>query len=387
MRICFVTTNFPRYKGDSEGTFVFEATKAIVAQGNQIRVIAQHWPGYPTYERMDNVEVIRLRYWWPEQKEVLRQPGGGLPIVWKKSWLARLQMLPFLVVHTLSVMWYARGYDIIHAQWTLSAGVAWVSKIVHHCPIVVTVHGSDVFQVTRNVIGAFITRKVLMGCNAIIAVSSALKDEVKKLGVNWKIIEVIPDGIDTEKFTVSSCNREPVLLYVGSLIKRKGVNYLIDALSQLVEKNPSYKLVIIGDGSERTALERQVTQLKLEKWVQFTGSLPQEEVRNWMQIAKIFVLPSVEEGLGVVLLESLACGTPIVASNVGGIPDVVVSEVGILVPVADPVFLAEALDKMINDEHLWLEMSANARRRAEEKYDWSKIARQLIISYERILNN
>jgi hypothetical protein len=154
MKICFVTTNFPRHVNDSEGTFVWEAARAIARLGHQVRVVAQHWPGLPTHEWMENVEVFRPRYWWPESAEILRQPGGGLPIVWRRSRSARIQVLPFIAVHTLTVARQARDCDIIHAQWTLSAAAAWLSRPWHGRPIVATLQGSDIFQVVTNRWGA-----------------------------------------------------------------------------------------------------------------------------------------------------------------------------------------------------------------------------------------
>jgi glycosyltransferase involved in cell wall biosynthesis len=121
--------------------------------------------------------------------------------------------------------------------------------------------------------------------------------------------------------------------------------------------------------------------------VTFAGQQPPNQVRLWLQQAKLFVLPSVEEGLGVVLLEALACGVPIVASRVGGIPEAVTPEVGLLVPPADPALLGEAIIQLLSDEQRWQGMSQNARSRAEEFYDWQQIAAKLITIYRDLSCN
>jgi glycosyltransferase involved in cell wall biosynthesis len=387
VKICFVTTNFPRYLGDSEANFIWEAARAVAQWGHQVRVIAQHWPGSPTYEWLGEIEVIRPRYWWPESQELLRREGGGLPIVWRKSRLARLQMLPFLLVHTLAVARYARGCDVIHAQWTLSAGAAWLSRVSHGCPIVVTLHGSDIFQAAQGRLGARLTRRVLQGCDRIIAVSQALAEAAGQIGISPGSITVIPDGVDLSQFSPAQSEREPLLLYIGSLIKRKGVEYLIEALAAIAQRQPSLRLLIVGDGPERPTLERLVSDRCLTERVTFAGQQPSNQVRLWLQQAKLFVLPSVEEGLGVVLLEALACGVPIVASRVGGIPEAVTPEVGLLVPPANPTLLGEAIIQLLSDEPRWQMMSQNARKRAEEFYDWRQIAAKLITIYRDLSCN
>jgi glycosyltransferase involved in cell wall biosynthesis len=385
MRICFVTTNFPRYPGDGEGTFIWEAARAVACHGHTVRVIAQHWKGLPTRQWMEGIEVIRPRYWWPESAEMLRREGGGLPVIWRESWLARLQMVAFLGIHSLAVARYARDCDVIHAQWTLSAGAAWISRLIHRRPIVVTLHGSDVFQAAQGWLGGCLTRQVLNGCDRIVSVSQALAQAVGRLRIAPASIVVIPDGVDVAQFRPALQPRQPEIVYVGSLIKRKGLPYLLEAMVQVVRELPALRLTIVGDGPERAALESTAVKLGLSECVTFAGLQSADGVRQAMQRAMAFVLPSVEEGLGVVLLEALACGTPIVASRVGGIPEVVTAGVGRLVPPADPPALAQVLIQMLHDEASWPEMSRNARRRAEDQYDWSKVAARMIGLYRTLL--
>lgn len=385
MKICFVTTNFPRHVDDSEGTFVWEAARAVARLGHQVKVVAQHWPRLPTHEWVENIEVFRPRYWWPESAEMLRQPGGGLPIVWRRSRLARVQVLPFIMVHTLAVARHARDCDIIHAQWTLSAAAAWLSRPWHGKPIVATLQGSDIFQVVTNRWGALLTRLVLQHCDRITALSRALVDATETIGIPATAITIIPNGVDLAQFIPSDRIRAPLIVYVGSLIRRKGVIYLLRAMAQLAPAHPSLRLVIVGEGVERPSLQSAARELGIAARVSFVGEASREHVRSWMQQAKVFVLPSTEEGFGVVLLEALACGTPIVASQVGGICDVVTPEVGILVPPGDPDALAAAIAQLMGDEKRWMEYSSNARKRAEGLYDWHRIVLRYQDLYQDLL--
>jgi glycosyltransferase involved in cell wall biosynthesis len=178
-------------------------------------------------------------------------------------------------------------------------------------------------------------------------------------------------------------DRPSIILFTGSLIKRKGVRYLLDALALLPSDLPSYRAVIVGEGPEEGALRKQVTALGLADRVEFMGFQPQSVVSEWMRQARIFVLPSLEEGQGVVLLEALASGTPVIASDVDGIRDVVVPEVGKRVPAADPSALAAALEQLLrSDADAWKCMSQAARQRAVDVYDWDKIGVHFAQIYE-----
>ena len=163
------------------------------------------------------------------------------------------------------------------------------------------------------------------------------------------------------------------------------MTYLLQAMPPILRAFPDYRLVIVGDGSQRAELERQAQNLALGQGVTFTGALSQSDVRQWMQRARLLVLPSIEEGLGVVLLEALACGTPVVASRVGGIPDIVTPAVGRLVAPGDPGQLAEAVCALLGDPPAWAEMSGRARERIVAEYDSERIAGRHIALYRSML--
>ena len=384
MNILIVTTAFPRWIGDSRAPFILEAAQALHRKGHVVRVLAMHAPKSKTHESWDGIEIYRPRY-LPERFEILQREEGGLPVTWNKGGFSRFAIVPFVVVNSLAVVKQARDVDLIHANWTLSAGCVWLTKWLHRKPWVVTVHGSDIFQAGKKPIIRWLTRIVLRKADKVIAVSKALAMEVASLGVPQNSIEVIPDGVDTNKFLAGEDFREPIILFVGSLIERKDPFSLLFAFKGIVDQIGLLRLVFIGDGPLRKSLEETTVKIGLASNVDFLGNQPQEQVRQWMKKAKVFVLPSVEEGLGVVLLEALASGTPCVASNVGGIPDIITEEVGILIPPHDPQAIQTAIFKTIQDEALWKEFSNNARRRAEIIYDWDKVADRIIELYTEII--
>ncbi len=385
MKVLMITTAFPRWMGDGRGNFVYEAAQAIKRQGCQVRVIAMHNPGAKTREWMDGIEVIRPRY-LPERWEILAKDSAGLPQAWRTNPWAKLALLPFLVVHTLTVLRYAPQADILHANWTLSGMVAWLTQWLHRKPYVVTVHGSDVFQATRSGLIRNLTRLTLSSSStaSIIAVSRKLAEHLIQIGVPSEKIRVIPDGVRTDEFTPSEEPRKKVILSVGALTEIKGGDLLIEAFAQIHHSLEGYQLVFAGEGACRERWENRVRELGLESKVLFTGQLNRQEVARWMRQAEIFVLPSRSEGLGVVFLEALASGTPCIGTSVGGIPDILTPEVGILCPPEDSTRLAEAMLSLLSHPAQLQEMRKNARKRAVEVFDWERIAQQIIHLYSQV---
>ncbi len=384
MKICVAATTFPRWAGDGQGAYIWGLVDALARQGAAVRVVALHTPGAATYERIGAVEVWRPRYWWPEAAERLRKDGGGLPITLRQSQLARVQLPAFLAVWGATLARVARGCDVIHANWTVAGAMALATRPWHRKPILLTVHGSDIFAIPRHPVGAWLTRRVLTHVDYITAPSAALLDAAAKLGAFTARCEVVSNGIDLRNFHPSATRAEPVILFVGFLIPRKGVRYLVEALALLPPRLADWRLVLVGDGPEEANLRAQVAALGLAERVEFAGSQPQDAVAAWMRRAQLFVLPSVEEGQGVVLLEALASGTPIVASDVGGIREVVTPEVGVRVPEADPAALAAALTDLLDDPARRHMMAMTARQVAAAQYDWDVIAAHVLALYGRL---
>ncbi|MGB9801035.1 MAG: glycosyltransferase family 4 protein [Thermanaerothrix sp.] len=386
MKVLIVTTAFPRWYGDGRGAFIYEAAQAIKRQGCEVRVIAMHVPGAKTHEWMDGIEVIRPRY-LPERWEILAKDSAGLPQAWRTNPWAKLALIPFVVVHALTITRYAREADILHANWTLSGMVVWLTQWLHRKPYVVTVHGSDVFQATSSGLIRKLTWFILSSHRTaqIIAVSRKLAESLIQMGVPSEKIKIIPDGVRTDEFIPSEEPRKKVILSVGALTKIKGGDLLIEAFAQIHTYLEGYKLIFIGEGAFRECLESRVKELGLRDKVIFTGQLSRQEVAYWMREAEIFVLPSRSEGLGVVFLEALASGTPCIGTDVGGIPDILTPEVGILCPPEDPTSLAEAILFLLNNPVHLQEMRKKARKRAVEVFDWARVSQQIIRLYSQIL--
>jgi glycosyltransferase involved in cell wall biosynthesis len=386
LSVCVATTSFPRWEGDYRGTFVWEACRALAALGVRVRVVAPHAPGAKLYEEMAGVEIFRPRYLRPERWEILLSTPGGLPVVWERGGPGRWIVLPLLAAQTLAVARIARGCDLIHANWTLSAFAARLAAPIHRRPMVVTVQGSDIYRAARIPAVNFLTRQTLRGARKVIALSASLAEGAAAMGIDPRRIAVIPNGVDAARFHPNGIPREPVLLFAGSLIERKGLATLLDAAALLRRRHPSHRLVVIGEGPQRAELEAQAEALGIGGAVRFTGSLSPEEVAGWMRRAEVFVLPSSEEGQGVVLLEALASGTPCVAGRAGGIPDVLSPQWGKLVAPGDPQALAEAVGGLIGSPARRLAMGRAAAEGVRAAYDWPVTARRILAVYQEAID-
>ena len=385
MKICIATTAFPRWPDDFRGIFVCEAARALVKQGCQVKVVAMHNPGAKTHELLDGIQIIRPPY--ASQKwEILQRDSAGIPAVWKASPWARILLIPFFITHTAAIARQARDCDLIHANWTLSAISAWAGYPLHRKPCLVTVQGSDIFQAGKIPLIRAVTRRALKNTKTVLALSQSLAEETSRLtDIPREKIQVVPNGVNLEKFPFAEPQeRENLLLFVGSLIERKGGQHLIDAMPQVLRQFPGYQLVMIGEGPLKETWQAQISRLGLQDQVKLIGTQSQAEIADWMRRARLFVLPSLEEGQGVVIVEALASGLPCLGTNVGGIPDVVTPQVGRLVAPGNSSELAQAIYDILKDQAGWEAMCFAARQRAEAHYDWDRIAVRLIEIYHQV---
>lgn len=385
MKICIVTTAFPRWENDSRAPFILEAAKSIARQGVEVKVIASHSPGAKTHELIDGIEIYRPRY-LPSKWENLHKEPGGIPEAWNKQKFGKYAIFPFILSQLFAIIKYTKDCDIIHANWTIAGFNAWVNNLFFQKQYVITLHGSDIYKATKLSMMKGLTHKILSDSKMIITPSIGLKNEVIKFKDLEGKSEVISNGVDIKLFNLNSQERSNLITFTGSLIKRKGVEFLIKALPIVIDSYPDSRLIIIGEGNDEKNLKNLVKSLALQDHVNFLGQISQVCVKEWLQKSKLFVLPSVEEGQGVVLIEALACGTPCIASNVGGIPDVINDDVGTLVPPENPKALSEAILFYLNNEDVWLEKSKNSRLRAIQQFDWDVIGKKMVKLYKSVLS-
>jgi len=286
------------------------------------------------------------------------------------------------------LFWYAIigtirkiGPDIVHAQSLASGIPALLSKKLLKIPYAVWGQGSDVYFPK----GFFIVtpEKIIRNADAAIALTEDMKRAMQE--ICHRDIFVVPNGISIVD-PVHDTNDERVqgnsILYVGRLEPVKGVRYLLMAMKRVHDTIPGARLIIIGDGTERAMLEALSSQLGIQDCVRFGGEVPHEKVLTFMHQAGVFVLPSLSEGFPMVIVEALSCGLPVVASRVGGIPEIITDGTnGYLVEAKDAGALAERILVLVQDEHLRKKIS-DTNKEFVKKYSWEHVIVRLEEIYE-----
>ena len=235
-------------------------------------------------------------------------------------------------------------------------------------------------------------RMMLSNADEIIAVSVAAKKFISHF--TDVPVRVIPNGVDSHKFRkmnkvearkIMGFGDEPFFLYVGRLVSKKGLFNLLLAFKDVIKEIPGAKLRIAGKGKLKPVLQSFTNVLGINENVEFLGFVPDELLNPLFSSADIFVLPSsFGESFGIVILEAMASGTPVIGTRVGGIEEILAGGNGILVPPSDPSALADAMLSLINDTDLQEKIVKKALQKVKEKYDWRVVARKVVDIYKGI---
>jgi glycosyltransferase involved in cell wall biosynthesis len=385
MRILHVVTAFPRFPHDIISPWLVELLKGLQAAGHEVEVFAPAYRGGGNRE-FGGIPVHRFRY-FPARWEDLTHDQATLDRL-RRS--VRYKIMPaFYVLGGIWAAWWLcrrRRYDIVHVHWPLPHALfGWVARRTCGARMVTSWYGVEPRWVRSSLpwLRRFLVW-ALRTSDQVVAISSETARELTALAP--VAARVIPYTVGfPEAAPGLSLARAPdsfVILFVGSLVERKGVHYLIDALPLLPPHVPA-KLVIIGDGGERSRLEAQVRQRGLERRVEVRGRVPEGELRQAYARASVLVLPAIvdargdTEGLGVVLLEAMSYGVPVIGSNLGGITDIIVDgETGLLVPAQNSAALAAAIERLATDPALAARLGAAGSRHVRQHFSWPAIIAQ-----------
>jgi len=367
MKIAMVG-QFPPHIG-GVGVHIHSLAKELVKNGEEVYVIT-----YPHKDIKNDSNQGYMSY-------------DGIKVIGTKGLnIAGLRSLFYVLLGTIQLIRLVRkeNIDIIHGHYLYPAGlIAVLAGIFTKKKVYVTSHGSDIFCLyPQYKFMQPIIRFVLKRADVVLAVSVSLKEEILKFGVNdikdkvrlnWNTVDINEFyPIDSENSLIVSENKntdnfkdelnipenKPIILFVGNIIKRKNVATIIEAKKQL---KSNCVLVVVGGGPLLANLKEKVEDEGIGDVI-FTG--PRNDVANIIRSSDILILPSYSESFGLVLIEALACGKPVIGSNVGGIKEIITSDVGLLVEPTDPKGLANAIDSILSDDNLRKKFQLNARNRA-----------------------
>jgi glycosyltransferase involved in cell wall biosynthesis len=394
MKICVITSSFPKYRGDSTtGSFIFELFKRLGNAGCDVYVVAPHDFGLAKSEVIDGVLVDRFAYMRPYYLQRLAY-GNSMAENVKKSKFIVLQVLTYTICCMLRALQIIKlnGVDIIVACWTVPQGfIAVFLKAITKRRVVISAFPVELsLAISRYKFLIPLLRMTFNKADLIVANSHYTKNLITSFGTSPEKVYVSYPGVDTSRYLnlPSDDAREeprlpnvPILLTVARLVKRKGTKYLVQAMPRILRRIPTAMLVIAGDGPERCELEGEVRRLNLNGSVVFLGKVTEDRLIGLYRTSDVFVLPAIvdldgnTEGLGVVLLEAMSMQKPVVASRVGGIPEVIVhGQTGMLVEPGKPEELANAVTYLLRNEHTSAVMGERGRQRIEQIFDWNIIA-------------
>ena len=391
MRVLTFTALYPNKVNPIQGVFIHQRVKHFARRpGNFLEVIAPvpyfpPWLPVPRWQRFNQIprveEIDGVRIHHPRYPLL---PGISMPAHGMLMYLASLAIARSL--HN------EKQFDCIDAHFVYPDGFAAVrlgKKL--HLPVVVSARGTDVnlypsFRLIRPML-----RWTLKQAAGAVAVSADLKNKMSGLGIPETKIQVISNGIDTELFQprdAKSVRRQlglpeegPIVTSVGSLIESKGHHLLIAAVAELARSFPNLRLYILGEGAYRSTLEELVKEKKLQDRVFLSGNRPNEEISLWFCAADVSCLLSSREGWPNVVSEAFACGTPVLATRAGGIPEIITTpEFGMLVERNVPS-IATGLEKALTKPWNRAEIARRSRVRS-----WDTVAAEVEAFLESIIS-
>jgi glycosyltransferase involved in cell wall biosynthesis len=380
-----VAHSFPRAEGDVAGAFVWRLAEALAVRGHAVTAIAPADRGDRGAPTLGRVAVRRVRYAAASRETLAYQ--GTMHRLAGRSPLGILTFgaLVRALAQAVSAECRSGQVDIIHAHWWIPAGLAAAVASRGGRPFVVTLHGTDVALARRLPGGRLLMGAVLRRAAAVTAVSSSLADTAAAAGLPRAEIALTPMPLAPATPAVHSTPRRGAI-FVGRLTIQKHVGDLLEALALLAGRGERVDLTIVGDGPERATLERRAAAPGLAGMVRFVGAVPPDAVASHFSGKRVCVLPSVDEGLGLVVAEALAAGVPVVAARSGGIPDLMTDpDAGELVAPGNVVALADAIHRVIGDGR-YVAGAVRAGRALLERLSPEAVAGQFEEIYGRTLS-
>ncbi|UCC80328.1 MAG: glycosyltransferase family 4 protein [Candidatus Zixiibacteriota bacterium] len=388
MKILVVTTSFPLKCGDSLSPFLWEFCRRLKERGWDVTVIVPHHKGVKEEDDWEGIAIKRFRY-LPESMENFAYSGGLLPGL-KRNPFRIFGVLLFInamyrkVIKTID----EGNFDIVNVHWLFPAAF-WANRLYRkRSPaIVFTGHGTDV-QLTRKFPFNKFADNALGAASGLTLNSRYMQRILRGRAVPEKI-EIIPMGTDTDKFRPAETkpSKSKKILFIGRLIKQKGVDMLIEAYSLVKKSYPDAELEIIGYGTEKTRLLGIVKSLGLWQNVTFSDAVEYDKLTEKYRAARILAFPSlIGEGFGMTVAEAAACGIPTITFGLGGTAELVVdNETGMIVS-PNVGSLSEGLKRLYSDDTLVDDMGERARKRIEDHYNWEIIGDKFDRFFKDILS-
>lgn len=401
-RIVMVASSYPRYPGDSVGSFMEPIAQGIAARGHEVHLVA---PWHPKWNRpkVEGGVHFHLFHYAPiaslntfgyaeGMRADVRLRASAIaaaPLALLAGWFKALRVAQ------------KKRATIMHAHWVIPGGVIGAAA-ARSIPLVISLHGSDVFVAERHAAARMAARTAFRRARWVTACSEDLRTRAIPLGAEPDRSTVIPYGVDSNQFKPDSEQRRrgremlgiadnvPLVFAVGRLVRKKGFEYLIDAAAALTSQQPDLRVAIAGEGDLDAPLRAQALAAGLGDRIQFLGVVPHHVVPALLAAADVAVVPSVHDeagnvdGLPNAVMEIMASGTPLVATPAGGIAAVATDgQTARLVPERDVRALAAAIDALLREPSTRGAIGRRARDFVCRHHSWARVAEDFEAVYHR----
>lgn len=396
MKVLVLSHMYPSTSNEVLGIFVHDQTKALIRKGVEVKVVSpvpwtpfplpylrSKWRGYsqvPLQSEWEGVDAYHPRY-----------------LTFPKAWFfaSSGQRMYYGIRRLVEGLYRTFPFDLIHAHVALPDGyAAAILTRRFRKPVVITIHGQDLqHTIAKSAACAKAVEYAIVSSSRVILVSNKLRRIAGERLDHTDKLTVIPNGVDPQKLyrgesTLTRRYKETrVILSVSNLVETKGLDINLKALERLAGKYKDLRYVVIGEGSEKKRLIQISLDSGVRPYVEFAGQQPHDKVMEYMAGCHLFSLPSWSEGFGIVYLEAMANGKPVIGCQGEGIVDFVEhGKTGLLVKPKDVDSLVEALDYLLSHPGEAKAMGDRARRLVLEDYTWEKNAEKTIAVYEEVLN-
>jgi len=360
--------------------------KALVQQNHEVHLFTLDFPGSPNYEEMDGVKVYRA------------STELGHP-----NFLTWVLLFNHFLTKRMADVTQSIDFDVMHVHDWLAAFSGISFKHYLKKPMVLTVHSTEVGRAqglhspdSFSING--IEWWAMYEANRVIVCSQSMKNEIcGHFNLPLDKVDVIPNAIDATKYQTSvdrgSVRQrygvgygEKLILCVGRLVPQKGIEYFIRAIPHIAKRYPEAKFIIVGEGWSRDILEAEARASGQNRKIQFTGFASDQEVISLMTSADVLVVPSVYEPFGIVALEGMATGVPVVASQVGGLSEVIEHDrTGLFVFPRSPESIAWGIDRVLSDPDHAKWLTENAKEKLHKAYSWEAVAMKTVDVYRKVV--
>jgi glycosyltransferase involved in cell wall biosynthesis len=401
--VVMVTSSYPRFPGDSVGTFMEPIATSVAARGHEVHVVA---PWHPLVSRADEENGVRFHFYKYAPSPRLNVFGYAAALRADVSLKGAAYVAAPLALaagwHAARAVAQSSRATIMHGHWVVPGGVV-AAAAAPSLPLVVSLHGSDVFVAEKYWPARRAARMVFGRAGAVTACSADLRQRAIEIGANADRVEVVPYGVDSDRFrpdpyirarrraSLGIATHTPLLFAAGRLVRKKGFEYLIDALAA-IPPEVGVQAAIAGAGDLDAELRARVESARIGYRVRFLGDISQDEIAGWLATADIVAIPSVRDdsgnvdGLPNIVLETLASGTPLVTTPAGGIASVVQNwQTGVIVPERDAEALAETILVLVRDPERRVRLGEAARTSVMARFGWPFVAGRFEAAYDRAL--